>query len=239
VDSTNFHAAFSLMCIARTEEEAKAIETETREYFQLAGMFVAPPWLGINSWSPEQKSQHELARKTYGKLQKTGYDFFKDASLKELQTKIRAAQRQGDNAEVTRLAKEQKELLNNYKQKQLDELRSLGEKLVDIKLIDLYTNLPESYTNKLRKEIMLQMGERMGQLPLTDGRLTPDAEKYAVRFGTVTRNGLILHFGYVSFYRTFDGMPKLTDWLCSKGCVDFKYELSGEPAYEGEEDLMD
>ncbi len=65
----------------------------------------------------------------------------------------------------------------------------------------------------------------MGQLPLRDERPALADERYSSQGGSVTRNGLILTFRWLMFRQVFDGAPAFADWLCSKGCIDMRYDL--------------
>jgi hypothetical protein len=67
------------------------------------------------------------------------------------------------------------------------------------------------------------LGPRLGQIPLAAGQVKPETGRYSANWGQVTRNGLLLHFPYVTFHRVFDGPPALAEWLCAKGCLDVQY----------------
>lgn len=237
VDSTNFHAGFRFACIAPNQNMAKSIEEEAAEYFAAAReMQLVPPWTASEKRSLAEREQHRLARHTYAKLQETKAHY-KEPAIIALQKSVARARRQGDLAEEKRLREEEKRVVDEFTKKQQQGVRQ--ESGVDIQLVDMYMALPTAsypnYTNSEYKDALQKLASRMGQLPLEGDQPKALDARYSTHWGTVSREGLIISFPFLSFQNIFDGAPALADWLCSKGCIDLKYAFeSAFSLLEGE-----
>jgi Zn-dependent protease len=222
VDSTNLHAGVTLMCLARTAEEAKALEQEAQEYFGAAyHMPLTPPWLPGDERSEIQRAQHRKARQTFTKLQATSGSYYKDSTWRATQTRLARAQQQGDNAEIKEIQAEQRDLMKQVVQKERERLRSEGPGKVDLELIDLYAALPEvTGTNyNVYRDALKGLAPRLGELK------GDAAKRFMTRSGSVSRAGLLLTFSWLTFEQLGDGLPAFTEWLCTKGCRDLKYNF--------------
>lgn len=228
VDDDQTTARFTLSCIAQTPTEAEAIESEVLQYFGTAGMHLIPPWSDTHTVSEEQHK----SRRTYQQL---GVDNrYLDSRAVALRTEIRRASKRGDQAEVEGLRLEHTKMMRRLQLERLDELRKRGEAEVDVGLIDLFATKPENAPADVQPDDgaiqdvakklaawRVQMGARMGQLPLVDSKPPQRENRHSVQ-GTVTRNGPLLNFQWILFESPPDGATALIDWLCEKQCIDVR-----------------
>jgi len=226
VDSTNLHMGVTLMCLAPDAAAAKVIEEEISEYFQgNHAMHLIPPWQPGDIRSTTERAQHNKARQTYAKLQKTSYDFYKDPAWRNSQARLVRAQRQGDLAEAKTIQEQQRDLMQRVIAKQRDRLRSEGPDKVDVKLIDLFATLPQpTVTNyETYRKALAGLAPRLGQLACDRA---DNADRFAAHSGTVSKASLLLTFHWLTFDQLGDGLPAMVEWLCAKGCGDFKYDFN-------------
>jgi hypothetical protein len=173
--------------------------------------------------SQAEREQHRIARRTYTRLQQNEA-IYADSRISDLQKSIARAKQQGDPGEAKRLLDELHQLKEKLAKERLQNLRK--ENTMDLSVIDDYSALPRrTGTNSDFQLAMLQLGKKMGQLPLADARPTPIDNRFSTRWGNVSRQGLLLSLNYLSFERLSEGAPALVNWLCSKGCLDFKYSF--------------
>jgi len=226
VDSTNVHVGATLTCLAKDADAAKAIEEELTEYFSPGqAMRLIPPWQPSDARSAAERAQHQKARQTFGKLQRASFDIYKDPLLRASQQKFARAQRQGDAVEAKRIQEEQRELTQRLVQKRRDNIRGEGGDAVDSQLIDLYAAVPKfGGTNfDAYRKALVTLAPRMGQLQCGGA---DNAERFAAKSGSVSRASLLLTFHWLTFDQLGDGLPAMVEWLCAKGCVDFKYDFN-------------
>jgi hypothetical protein len=110
---------------------------------------------------------------------------------------------------------------------------------MDAAVIDLFsamTALTTRTNQEVTRRVPQQIAERMGQLPLVNGRVTSSGKRFSTRGGTVFREGRTLHLSWVSFQRISDGAPALTDRLWAKGSADLKYDLRSSAAFDAGEE---
>jgi Zn-dependent protease len=243
LDSAEAGCPFTLTCIARDTEEAKAIADDAEQYFKIPAMVCPiPPWSKEHALSPK----HRKARRTFLEIQNrrvAQYDHPQIASLRE--RIVKAAERQ-DREALVRLSQKRYELTVQLQREALEKMRQEGPAHWDLELVDLYLHAPgpqaaeflddaqleeqfdaETVAADFEKyqEWAIELGARLGQLPLADGVPVGGVDRYACRCGTVSRAGLLVRFAGVNFARASDGAPALADWLAGKGCVDLKYEF--------------
>ncbi|MDA1055157.1 MAG: site-2 protease family protein [Planctomycetota bacterium] len=72
----------------------------------------------------------------------------------------------------------------------------------------------------------LEMGSRMGQLPLAGDHPIPSVYG-SIGGGNVERTGLMLRF-WINFNQPDDGALAIANWLCGDGCSDVKYAFGGD-----------
>jgi hypothetical protein len=243
-----FDSAFTLECVAPDERVAEAIKGLSDRYFRVPWeMYAIPPW------SPEfsLSDQHTKARRTYQRLIR-GPNLRDDEALQTLSEQVDeeydAYERSGERDQRIRRLEEQIEQRESELSEQFrDQLRDEGEEQVDIALVDLYERLPkyetiagasqeeaakatEDYSEQMR-QWRLEVGARLGQLPIEDGRPQPGAARHSATC-YLQRKDLRLTFSELRFARIFDGPQALAQWLHSQGCTDFQYGIMGT----GEED---
>jgi Zn-dependent protease len=229
VDSTNYHAAFSLFCIAPDTNTAQTIVSELNGYFTtLPEAALVPPWQPNDSRPPVERARNELARQTYTKLRQMQMESYEDAGLPGLETKLDTARTQGDQSAVTALRGQIKSMMDNLAKQNLERVRSGAEGLVDTNVVDLFIPLNENgaATNWVASdESRRALAQLMGQLPLVNGRADPADERFAARYGMATSKRLLVNVTFVSFHRIVDGPQALANWLYVKRCIGFRYDF--------------
>ncbi|MDB6122835.1 MAG: hypothetical protein JWQ71_1828 [Pedosphaera sp.] len=237
VEITNSSTAVSVACIAPTEQVAKEVEEELRGYISVSStLHLIPPWMPQDARSEEQRKQHRLARQTYAKLLVANAAGYKDPEARSLQTRMAQAQREGDRAELTKLRGEHDKMMKEASKRYIEKLKQEDVQKVDANLIDLYLKLPAERGTNWVAEASRTLGPRLGQLP-TEADAKAEDKRYSSHWGSVSRNGLLLSISWVSFDHVFEGGPAFANWLCTKGCIDLKYDL--QPGGFGFDDLGD
>jgi hypothetical protein len=239
VDSTNFHATFSLFCIAPNTNAAENIISELNGYLTtLPDEALIPPWQPEDTRPAGERARNELARQTYLKLQQTQMEGYDDPELRALEKKMGTARRQGDSSTVTRLNEQIKSTMEHLRQQNLERVRSGSSGMVDTNAVDLYMtlNADRTLTNGVAREgLRRELAQRMGQLSLVNGRLAPSDERYVVRFGSARRTGLMVYVTFVSFQHIADGPAALAGWLGERKCIGFKYDFQPGMATDNED----
>jgi Zn-dependent protease len=231
VESTNCRAIFSLSCLAPSKEMAETITNELNGYWgTLRDVSLVPPWLPQDNRSAEARARHQLARQTYIQLEEAQFQGYggTESELIALQKKVASARRQGEQAEADALRQQIRDLMETAAKKNVERVRNGERGEVDTRVVDWFIarSASASRTNEPDEKATLEMAQRMGQLPLVNGHASPNDERYSTHGGLATRKDLRLHLEWVTFNRVSDGAPALVEWLCDKGCVDFKYELT-------------
>ncbi|HWY31364.1 MAG TPA: site-2 protease family protein [Candidatus Acidoferrum sp.] len=239
VDSTNYHAAFSLICVAPNTKAAEAINAELQGYFQtMPDLALVPPWQPHDQRTPAEREANDLARQTYLHLQAVDYQTATNAELNTLAEQVGAAERIGDSARITSLRDQITALNKKLKESAVAEVRAGVDGPVDTNVVDLYLTLTadETLTNAAASSaIRNQLAQKLGRLDAAS--LQVGADRWAARFGNVSREGLYIHLNFVSFNRLDQGSAALTAWLCDQGCIGLRYEFqAGLGTYGGEGD---
>jgi Zn-dependent protease len=235
VENTNFPTVFSLSCRAPNADLAREIESELEGYLStLEDVSLIPPWYPSENRSPEERAQHQLARKTYLILQRAEYPDDDGPELKELQKKLVAAMREADQAEADAIRKKINQRSETLRKKAFEEIRNGSKGPVDTNLANLFIAAHSSSDglNETNREPILKMARCMGQLPLVNDNASPNDERFSANRGLVSRTGTTLQLNWLRFNRTIDGAPVLVEWLCNKGCTDFKYNFNAVSAGE-------
>ena len=226
VDSTNYHAAFSLLCIAPDTNVAAAIVRELSGYLNtLPGEALIPPWRLRHGLT---QAGNELARQTYLKMQEAQFGGFENSALTPLENKLESAMKQGDESAVASLRRQIQTETTSIEQKNLDSVRNGSKGPVDTNVADLFikSTALETITNiEATAALHREMARYMGQFALTDGRMATKDERVAAAGGMVTRTGLVININYVSFYNIADGPVALATWLADKKCIGFRYNF--------------
>lgn len=229
VDSEQIGTTFRMTCIAPSAKEAKAIGEEIAEYFNLpAPMVLIPPW------SPEDEpddlpAEYRKARRTYFKLQQDYNRIYDDPRIASLNKKIFKAQRAADQVEVENLQKTLQELMTNSQKEFYEKIRDKDPTEMDLDVVNLHEKLKavteaEEFDEEAYHKMLLEMGAKMGQLPLEAGKVSDGGERFSAN-GSVESAALILNFNWLSFERPAIGASALIQWLCDQNCVDLKYEF--------------
>jgi Zn-dependent protease len=237
VDSTNYHAAFTLYCVAPDTNTAETIVREINGYFRtLPDEMLVPPWWPQDMRTSGQRAQHELARRTYLKLQNS--QFSDSAELDDLAARMRTALKQGDEAGATSLQKQMNTLVETQKTARIARLRDGKNGPVDTNVIDEFILLtaPENMTNgPMIAKIRRQLAQRMGQLPFLTNSASLYDSRFSGNFGVASRAGLLVTISDVSFDRIDSGPKAMAEWLLGKGCMGFKYDFQPGLASDGDD----
>lgn len=232
-DHPRCDVTFSLECVAPDEETAAEIETMAAQYFAIPmSMHALPPWTDQAVLTDQQR----LARHTYHRLVNppTWED---DPQLNEITEQLGQATGSNDKARRADLFKEHSDRIGQLMREYYEELRSLGPEKVDVGLIDLWERNSVEFVDDLSDEALadfdeaghqrhLEMGARMGQLPLKDDEPVPGSTRHNAT-GAVSRDAQTLTFHDLYFERPYDGTHRLVQWLAEKGCSEFRYGVGG------------
>ena len=237
VASTSFVASVSLSCVAMTESNAVAIYEEAQAYlWGPQNSYLVAPWDPSDRRTPGKKREHQIARQTYMQLLNSGVEGYSAPEALALRKRVGSAMRHGDRVLARTLEEDTRKLQQDIKERAIQKLRDLGPTNVDAKVIDLYTSLPENHwTNRQAKVIFQQMGSRMGQLPLKDGKPTSHDTQFSAS-GSVNRAGLLVTFQWIFFEDVFEGAPALAKWLDARGCEDIRYRFNASGGGVGDDD---
>ena len=239
VDNTNYHAAFSLVCVAPTAKTAEAIQAQLQGYFQtLPDRALVPPWQPQDQRTLAQREADDLARQTYLRLQESGYQTATNAELNALAEQVASAERVGDSARLKSLRDQIFALNRKVTDEAIAQIRAGVSGPADTKVVDLYIALTasETTTNSAASEaVRNQLAQELGRLD--NASLQAGGDRWSARFGSVSSKGLYLHINLVSFNRLDHGPQALSAWLCDQGCIGLRYEFgAGLGTYSGEGD---
>jgi Zn-dependent protease len=227
VDSTNYHAAFSLLCIAPDTNTAEGLVEGINSYFDtFPDEALVPPWLPQDTRSPEQHALDDLARQTYTKL--LGLQFPNDDELDNLENKKQVALKEGDEASASELQQQITALSEKIRKQNIAQVRSGADGPVDTNVVDWFValNAPEVITNQISSEkIRKLLARHMGQLANATNSTTSYYNRYSAVSGTAMRAGLLINISFVSFNRIDNGPQAMAAWLLGKGCIGFKYDF--------------
>lgn len=239
VDSTNYHAAFSLFCMAPTTNAAESIVSELNGYWStLPDQALIPPWQPEDLRPSTERARNALARETYLKLQKAQMGGYDDPEVRALEKKMGTARIQGDTSAATRLGEQLKSTMEDLSRQNLERVRNGFQGTVDTNVVDLFEalNAGGTLTNRVAREgLRRELAKSMGQLSLVNGHVAPGDKRFVVRFGSVQRTGLVINVTYVSFDNIADGPMALAGWLSERRCARFKYEFQPGMASDGDE----
>jgi len=212
-----------LSFLAPTEPAARELEAELREYLNtLPNLALAPPWLPDDPRSPDERARHRLARQTYLKLQNYEDKTYDGVEMLSLQKKMAEARKQADKAEMESLRKQVQRLSEDAEREHVAEVRAGRQGIVDTNVIDLFVLQQQQAASGSETNLAIiqrpaeEMARHMGQA-------APGEARFLVRYGGVTREGLLLNLSWLNFERVGDGAPALVDWLCAKGCTSLRY----------------
>ncbi len=229
VDDPSADCILSLSCAAPDEAKAKQIREETFAYFSLPMMHLIPPWSPADSRSPQQRQQHAAARRTYLELAALDGQVDERPEMQALMHKFEEAYAKKDQDQIQRLQAQSETLAHKLWLEQAEQLRRRPGQ--DVTVIDRYSalyrqNIPyPQFVKRLTPEI----GPALGQLPLQNGKPTPQAARYSTVSGVPVAKRSQLTFYWLQFEDVAQGAPALVRWLQSQGCADFKYDVAAVP----------
>jgi hypothetical protein len=151
---------------------------------------------------------------------------YKEPKLISLQQKIISAERDGDKARANDLQQAYGALAAEVDREGLMGLRNTAKDKTERDVIDLYAEYA-AQTNYQHLTADSPLGKLLGQVPVDGDRPARGSDRYSSYFGFISRNGWLLSFQSISFVNVAEGAPALVKWLCSKGCIDIKYEFIG------------
>lgn len=231
VTGTNFGTSMSLSCSAPSTEAAEKIAAELSEYFDtFPTTHLIPPWSPEDGRSAEEVARHQLARQTYLTLvNKQSSGTSSDPEVKEIRRSLTAASRQGDNVEADALQKKLSQAYEKVRRENLQAIRRGDYGPVDLRVVDLYIAMATNQTEEAEAPdwFTRELGERMGQLPVVAGSVSIAADRFSAQTGMVSHQQARLQLSFITFRQIGAGPPALVDWLCQKGCTDFKYSFMG------------
>jgi Zn-dependent protease len=238
VDSTNYHAAFSLMCIAPDTNAAQGIVNEINGYLTtLPDQGLVPPWQPNDTRTSMERVRNDLARQTYLKLQGEQSEIYDDSRLQELERGLETARTHGDTPALIQLRTQIKSTAERLTKEKMQQLRSGAEGPVDTNVVDLFIalNTAETSTNQTTgNKIRQELAQCMGQLLLEKGEVVQSSAQCDARNGIATSKGLIINVMMVSFQNINAGPPALANWLSAKRCIGFRYEFQPGLATDAE-----
>jgi len=228
IDSAKSVTLWTLVCIAPTADAAQRLEREANGYFALSRTeFLTPAWFPSQSLTAEQHK----ARTTYAKVEDVHSRILAEPRYANESGALFHLVGKGKDA-IAKMKENFERIQRETVTAAVDEVRREGEAAVDFKLLDLYMaaalpNGPAQQRAVERAKRNREMGQRMGQLPLENGKPKLGDERFSAS-GHVQRTGLLLRFDWLWFKQVGEGLPALAEWLCSEHCIDFKYRI--EPA---------
>ena len=238
VDSTNYHASFSLTCIAPDTNTAQSIVSELNNYFTtLPDEGLVPPWQPHDLRPPAERARNELARRTYVKLQQAQFEGYDDKELVALEKKLQTALTQGNQSAATTLRQQIKSVTENNAKINVDRVRTGTAGPVDTNVVDLFVSLNASgaTTNRAANDKNRRaLAQCMGMLPMANEPATALAGRFAAHMGMASRDGLLIKVTFVSFHSIADGPPALAGWLGDKKCIEFRYDFFAGMGSDGE-----
>lgn len=226
-----------LSCKVPDGQLQKKIEQDANTYFAMSAGFAVPPWTPGLKLSTDQQE----ARTTYARILEVHGRLMTEPRFTE--ERKQALHKIGKGKGKDAFAKMQ-ETFNRIRKEVLkataEEVRRDG-KAIDATVLDLYLERstpgePGTGEQHFKNSINLtqRMAQRMGQLPLENGKPKPGADRFAAS-GGIRVVGSRLRFDWMSFRQTDEGLPALAQWLCSAHCSDFKYRFTPIKAEADEE----
>jgi Zn-dependent protease len=243
-------ARLRLTCIAPTGDAARDLQEQAEEYLNIPGsLHLIPPWSPHAVQHSAEWSSYRTARRTYLRLSRAGRDAYTDPRITSLNKQSNEAFRRGDKAESDRVRAQQAKLIQDIRQQEIRRIGSATDGSVDPVVVATYLKVEETINSPNDDDDpddagaprvgydspeYKAMGSRMGQVPLTEGKPAPDAERYSTQMGGVSRTSMLITLNFMNFNEPPDGAPALVKWLESHRCKSMKYEfrtgaLSGNP----------
>jgi Zn-dependent protease len=238
VQVSNAPVSLSLQFIAPTKAVASNIVEELGEYFHAAASMrlIAP-------WSPAARgakyAQFRTARATWQKLGTDAGTIYTNKAYTAFSAKIRSATRRGATAEAKQLTAEQAKTLKELRARNMEKFTASPGTL-EASLAKLYAGLEEiPYTNRVERQKMLrEVAGKLGEVPYGNEKPDPKAASWCATSGIAEMHDLLCEVRWASFSDP-QGLVSLTDWLCGKSCLQFKYDLNAGGWVSSDEDEPD
>lgn len=228
--------AFRFTCWAPDEASAVAIRDEVQGYLQMpSALHLIPPWSPMAADPAVDWSRCKLARSTYLQLTRAGQGGYADPDQKAVTVAMQEAMRRGDSDEYKRLSKELAGLIAKRQKADLERIKRNSDGSVDPVIVEKYFSLPSiSAAAKLEEDDRPddfnsppyhEMAQRMGQLPLANGKPTASSLRFSTQYGMFQTEGSKLQLDYCNFEDPIEGAHALVDWLSARGCRTMRYDF--------------
>lgn len=215
-------AIFRLQCAAPDNEAASRISEQLEWYFGSPSSFkLIPPWQEDDARSPELRSRHDLARKTYYRLRHARSAGVKDPAMVALRSQYIQAIENKDIQASAKLSQQMRDLSEQLYHQECQSIAAEPQGQVDRQLIADFLRIEEGIDSR-RSYVGGQLhaydslASRMGQL--ATGRL--GATGAALR-----QEGNLVRLESVFFTSAPDGAAALVRWLAGEGCSRFQYDF--------------
>jgi Zn-dependent protease len=211
-------ASLRVKCLAQDLAAAQSMEDEVAAYTSpnRSGNLI-PPWSKLDDRNEKERSQHELARRTFlaasRQATKVGTTAFPAEEIGE-------ARRRGDMVEVRRLFDEHRRTRQEALKKAYQSMRA--DPRWDAQVMDYY--LSTLVPRKDSVEQFRALAANMGTIPTAEGKPSARINETA-RFGFVQRSERSLDFIQFHFIDILVGPALFVRWLESRGCSDFHYDF--------------
>ncbi len=230
-DETNQVLHLALRCRAPDAASAKRIAAEIEAYLRLPdSRALTPPWLPSDIRTSAERAQNELARATYAKLLSAQSRIQTNAELKALEKQFFTELRQGDRTSGKALKEKVAALRAKLRDDAIEWVAAAADGPVDTNIVawfpQYYTN--RAGTNATPRKLLRDFTHELGELP-------PGQRGVGSPSGFAKTLDSSVDILWIAFNRASDGAPAFVDWLCARGCRNFKYEFYSQTVYDEDE----
>jgi Zn-dependent protease len=238
IQVSNTPVLLSMQFIAPTKAVASNIIGEVSEYLHTASSMhlIAP-------WSPEARqpnyAKFRSARAAWQKISSDVATIYTNKIYTSYNAKIRSATKRGSTVEAKKLTAEQDSKLKELRAQALEKFSSPPNSL-DASLANLYGKIEAiPYTNRVeRQKLLREVAAKLGEVAYINDKPDPKANCSTASSGVAEMHDLLCELRWTSFGDP-QGPVTLTDWLCGKGCLQFKYDLHSGGWLSSDEDESD
>lgn len=241
-------------CVFPSEEKAKQLQEELAAYFLCPSReLLLAPWSAAWQALPRKDQERfRKARRTFSRLQNLKREVMKAPEVRAHLSPVLAkpgqdsaqklmAFRQAQDAEEKRL---------------LAGIVAEGEETVDHVMVELWQSWMEALRQKIGvdddankptekqkaeareqrlKGLLQKMAERMGSLPLTEGKPRPGTNTETTQIGFPLREGASVSIQAMIFRQLDRGLPAFAEWLGQQGGSHIHYGIDRIPSEPEEE----
>ncbi len=224
---SNQLAMVFVSCLAADEASAIALTNELQAYFDVAQVFLIPPaWTSVPEVSAEDRAARKNTWRTYQRIQGDFETISRDPKYKQLVDELFRMSGKKTQAAREKAFQQLATFSREFKQRKLLELKEQKVEYIDKALIAIYLREPGDYSRPDYQSWRDELGVRLGKASQTDqGLPTTESGWYALKLGSMRRQGATVHLEHLLFRRTDLGLPALVEFLCSKSCSDIRYAL--------------